>query len=96
MKAVSFIPTGRLSNAEIKAMCSFPLPDAIDNATSKLLESSFFSFSWTCCLNWNKSAVVSTSITETLELEKGFGVFLSLTRRIFSQSILLIRAVTWP
>ena len=34
VNAANLIPTGRLSKAEIKAMCSFPSPDAMLKATS--------------------------------------------------------------
>ena len=34
VKAVNLTPTGTDNNAEISAMCSFPFPLAIDNATS--------------------------------------------------------------
>ena len=35
VNAVSFMPTGIASSAEMSAMCSLPLPDARESATSK-------------------------------------------------------------
>ncbi len=34
VKAVNLTPTGRFSSADWSAICSLPLPDAIDSATS--------------------------------------------------------------
>ena len=51
VRAVNLIPTGMVSRADWSAMCSLPLPDAIESATSRLLnlpfsfvENSFFSW----------------------------------------------------
>ncbi len=51
VRAVKRTPTGRLSSADWRAMCSLPLPDAIESATSRFLNLplSFVSksfFSW--------------------------------------------------
>jgi len=41
VRAVNRTPTGRESRADWSAMCSFPLPDAIESATSRFLNLSF-------------------------------------------------------
>ena len=53
VNAVNLTPTGKLNRADWRAMCSLPFPDAIESATSRLLnlplsfvENSFFS-----CIN---------------------------------------------
>ena len=45
VKAVIFIPTGIDNKAEINAICSLPVPEANEMATSKSFESKGFSFS---------------------------------------------------
>ena len=41
VRAVNLIPTGIESRADWSAICSLPLPDAIDSATSRLLNLPF-------------------------------------------------------
>ena len=45
VRAVNLTPTGTLKRADCNAICSFPEPEAIDNATSKPSNLSFSFFS---------------------------------------------------
>ena len=44
VKATRRIPTGMPNKAEISAMCSFPVPEAIERATSKSFPIEDFNF----------------------------------------------------
>lgn len=48
MKATILIPTGIDNSAEIRAMCSFPAPEARERATSNSPERRGFNF---CCIS---------------------------------------------
>ena len=50
------MPTGRESRADWSAMCSLPLPDAIESATSRLLNFPF-SFVENSFLSWVRDLV---------------------------------------
>lgn len=95
MNTTSLIPRGVLSNAEIKAMCSFPFPDAIDKLTSRP-ENFPFSFSKRFCFISVKGFDVSIVIVSAFFEGVKSGEVLDFTSIIFSQSPRLIRPVTWP
>lgn len=96
MKAVSFIPTGMFSNAEIRAMWSLPVPDAIDSATSSSDDKNGFIFSCISFFKSNRELDVLMFIVLHFEFEKDEGVALSFTKMTCSHSILLMSAVICP
>ena len=61
VRAVNRTPRGRESRADWRAMCSLPLPDAIEIATSRLLNLSF-SFVWSSFLSATRDLFGSNSM----------------------------------
>ena len=61
VSATNLTPTGTLNSAESKAMCSFPVPEAMDRATS-VPSNLFFSFSKISFLSWTIDLSVFNSI----------------------------------
>lgn len=94
--AVSLMPTGSVKSAEISDMCSLPLPDAIESATSKSCVKCGFNLLCNSSLNERISFEVSISSVFSLGLENGFSVALSLRRIISSQSMRLMSAEICP
>ncbi len=91
------MPTGSVSRAEISAMCSLPLPDASESATSKSSFSKGRRAFWISSLKVMRSLDESTSRALQIGFEKGICVDLSFTRIICSRSSMrLIRAEICP
>lgn len=97
MKAVSFMPTGIVNRAEINAMCSLPLPEASERATSKSSLRWGFSFSCISVLNERRSFDESTSIILHFGFVNGFSAALSFRiKNCSASSMRLISAEIWP
>ena len=78
--------------AEIKAMCSLPFPEALDNATSKSLPIAAFSF---CIISsFNSNIGEFEFISKTMQFSDSVkdSVSLFFTIRILSQVPLFINA----
>lgn len=90
------MPTGKFNKADIIAMCSLPLPDAKESATSKSDLRCGRTFSSISFLKVIKSEEELTSAILMLGFRKGFDVDLSFTMMISSVSIRLISAEIWP
>ena len=96
VRAVNRTPTGKFSKADCSAICSLPLPDAIDSATSNpwnfpfsLLKNSFCS--WTRFLFGSNSMKSKGSPVTVNSFAKA-----GPTTITFSHSPFWISPETWP